>query len=161
MRNNPINRMDKLIKEKRHDVFPTKGNKRRPSQCERCGAVFIKGRWTWEQAGEIATKTTCPACRRIAGNLPAGFLEIKGAFFEEHRDEILNLIDNVEKTEKQTYPLERIIQIQKNGAHTLVTTTGIHIARRIGEALHRSYQGELSLQYADGEKRIRVSWQRD
>jgi len=41
-----------------------------------------------------------------------------------------------------------------------VTTTGIHVARRIGEALARAYKGDLSYQYAEGEKRIRVYWRR-
>jgi hypothetical protein len=50
--------------------------------------------------------------------------------------------------------------IEAGQNHTLVTTTGIHVARRIGEALGRAYKGDLSYQYADGEKRIRVYWQR-
>jgi len=48
-----------------------------------------------------------------------------------------------------------------NGKGTmLVTTTGVHLARRIGEALSRSYKGEFSFQYGDGEKTLRVYWER-
>ena len=36
--------------------------------------------------------------------------------------------------------------------HTLVTTTGVNIARRIGEAISRSYNGDFSFQYADGKR---------
>jgi hypothetical protein len=42
----------------------------------------------------------------------------------------------------------------------MIRTTGIHVARRIGDALSRAYQGELTLDYLDGEKSIRVSWER-
>lgn len=44
--------------------------------------------------------------------------------------------------------------------HTAITTTGIHLARRLGEALAKAYKGELSFHYADAEDTIRVSWQR-
>lgn len=108
-----------------------------------------------------AHNTLCPACRRTTENFPAGYVELGGAFFEIRKDEILNLVRNVEKTEKSAHPLERIIAISPNNHMTLVTTTGIHVARRIGEAIKRAYQGDYSIQYADGEKRIRVSWQRD
>ena len=43
---------------------------------------------------------------------------------------------------------------------TLVTTTGIHVARRIGESLARSYRGDLDCRYADGADSIRVTWAR-
>ena len=42
-----------------------------------------------------------------------------------------------------------------------ITTTGVHVARRIGDALGRSYQGDLNFTYGAGEKSIKVSWSRD
>lgn len=161
MRNTPNNRNDKLIQEKRHDAFPTKGDWPEPTQCHSCGAVFTKGRWTWETVNGKAHHTICPACRRTSENFPAGYIELKGAFFNARKDEILNLVRNTEKVEKSDHPLERIIAVQPNGQKTLITTTGIHIARRIGEAISRAYQGDYSMQYAEGEKLIRIFWQRD
>jgi hypothetical protein len=105
-------------------------------------------------------ETICPACRRIADNYPAGYVELKGTFFQEHHEEISNLVFNEEGREKNERPLERIISVKDNNDHTLVTTTGVHVARRIGEALARAYGGELSFQYLDGERSIRVFWQR-
>ena len=160
MQNVPF-RKDRLIREKRHDVHPTRGDWPEPTTCTQCGAVYTKGRWAWEERPPNANDTVCPACRRIASNYPAGFVEIKGRFYREHQDEIHNLIKNVEAQQKAARPLERLMNIAENPDHTLVTTTGIHIARRIGESLARAYQGELSFQYADGEKRIRVFWKRD
>jgi hypothetical protein len=43
---------------------------------------------------------------------------------------------------------------------TLVTTTGIHVARRIGEALSRAYKGDYTLSYANGDEQIQVTWHR-
>lgn len=50
--------------------------------------------------------------------------------------------------------------IEDNQDAVLLTTTGINLARRIGEALSRAYKGELTFQYGDGEESIRVYWQR-
>ena len=155
-----IYRKDRLIKEKRHDVYLKISKIPEPTQCSNCGALYINGHWTWNQVPEKVHIGSCPACQRIADNYPAGIIKISGTFFNEHREEILNLIFNIEKQEKGERALERIINIQDKNDHTLVTTTGIHIARRIGEALSRSYKGEFSFQYAEGEKTIRVNWQR-
>jgi hypothetical protein len=58
-------------------------------------------------------------------------------------------------------PLERIMTFAAEEEHFLVTTTGIHLARRIGEALKHACQGDLDLSYGDGEQSIRVTWRRD
>ena len=57
--------------------------------------------------------------------------------------------------------MERLMAISGEEDGTLVTTTGIHLARRIGEALNNAYQGELDFAYGDGEKSIRLTWLRD
>jgi hypothetical protein len=156
----PFGRKDRLIKEKRHDTYREYGKWPEPTQCPECWAVFVNGRWVWQEPPAETNHILCPACRRIADRHPAGYLEIKGAFFAEHRHEVLNLVRNVEKQEKEARPLERIIAITAEENRTLVTTTGVHIARRIGEALGRAYKGELSFQYPDAEQSIQVSWQR-
>lgn len=154
-------RKDRLIKQKRHDAYQGRHKWPEPAQCIDCGALLSNGRWTWKQPpNEKAVEVTCPACRRIVDRYPAGYIEIKGDFYTAHQKEILNLIRNVEKQEKGEHPLERIMTTSDESGHTLVTTTGVHIARRIGEALSQSYKGAYSFQYADGEKRIRVYWER-
>ncbi len=153
-------RKDRLIKEKLHNVYREGDKSPGPVVCQECGVLHANGRWSWEEAPEQAGETICPACRRIADRYPAGYIELSGSFFDERRDEVLNLVRNVEEREKAERPLERIMMVEAGQNHTLVTTTGIHVARRIGEALGRAYKGDLSYQYADGEKRIRVYWQR-
>jgi NMD protein affecting ribosome stability and mRNA decay len=160
MREQVYGRKDRLIKEKRHDVYQERSKLAEPTRCSQCGALFVNGRWTWQEAPPKSYETVCPACRRIAERFPAGSVEIRGLFFVEHRDEILNLIHNVEKQEKGEHPMERIISITPIGDHLLITSTGHHLARRIGEAVARAYKGELSFQYAEAEDSIRVRWQR-
>lgn len=152
---------NKLIKEKRHDVYQEREKWPEPTLCTKCGALFVNGRWSWKKPSGKANETTCPACRRIADRYPAGHIEIKGSFFEEHRDEILHLVGNVEEKEKNRHPLERIMSMSDEKGCTLITTTGIHVARRIGEALLRSYKGDLSFQYPKSDKSIRVYWERE
>lgn len=160
MSRNRQGRQDRLLKQKRHDAYRERGKLREPTICPECGALFANGRWCWATPPAKTNETLCPACRRTLDNLPAGYIELKGDFFREHYDEILNLTRNIEKQEKNERPLERIMAISDQKDHTMVTTTGVHIARRIGEALSRSYNGDFSFQYADEEKSIRVCWRR-
>ena len=153
-------RLDRLIKEKRKDTYKATNTMHEPAYCTECGATYINGRWTWKELDEEKHQTICPACKRTVDKYPAGYIEIKGNFFSRHANEISNLIRNTEKLEKTERPLERIMSRHFNRNKAVLTTTGIHIARRIGEALFRSYQGEFNFQYADGDKSIRVFWER-
>lgn len=157
----PYGRKDRLIKEKRHDVFQHRAKWPEPTLCPRCGAAFVGGRWTWKQVPEGTHHATCPACRRIAEHLPCGHIEISGAFAAEHRTDLLNLIRNVETREKNAHPLERIMELEENGGRVTVTTTGVHLARGIGDALTRAFKGDLSVDYSEEENRVRIKWERN
>ena len=153
-------RRDRLVKEQHHDTYREEKKWPEPTTCAECNSVYLEGRWTWYDPSAKANQVTCPACQRIADNYPAGHIELKGDFFRKHHEEMLNLIHNEEKQEKSEHPLERIMTITREDNHTLITTTGIHIARRIGEAISRAYSGDLSYTYGDSEKTIRVLWRR-
>lgn len=161
MTNSNYGRKDRLIKERRHDTYKPQKKLPENSLCEDCGALFSKGHWTWNDPPEKTHPTTCPACRRIADQYPAGIVQMRGNFYNQHRDEIWNLIRNVEKMEKQSHPMERIMNSSDESDTTILHTTGVHLARRIGEVIAHSFQGEFSFQYSDGEQNIRVMWQRD
>lgn len=154
-------RKDRLIKQKRHDSYREREKWPEPTLCSNCNALFVNGRWCWKEPPAKANTATCPACQRVSDNYPAGYIELKGDFYSSRRGEILNLVNNVEKQEKDYHPLERIMSILDENNHTMITTTGVHIARRIGEALSQSYKGDYAFQYADDEKRIRVYWERN
>ncbi len=153
-------RRDRLVEEKRHDTYRESGKWPEPTVCTECQAVFAQGRWSWKVEPPNPNRVVCPACQRISDNYPAGWLVLTGDFLGKHRSEIINLIRNEEEKEKGEHALERIMNIEENQEQTTITTTGIHIARRIGEAIANAYQGELNFQYGEGEKTIRMSWNR-
>ena len=153
-----IQRHDALFQERVHDAYKAKGKLPEPTVCAQCGAVFHEGRWQWRQAPANAHQGTCPACHRIHDHYPAGFLTLKGTFFQSHRDEIMHLVHNHEHHERAEHPLKRIMEVEEKDGATLVTTTDIHLARGIGEALHHAYQGELQYHYNPEQNLLRVSW---
>ena len=153
-------RNNRLIKQKRHDTYYNRSKLPEPTICEKCNVVFSNGRWTWKEIPANANKILCPACKRSADNYPAGKIKLSGLFYHEHQDEISNLIQNVETQEKNEHPMERIMRIKTNKDETILTTTGIHIARRIGEALSRAYNGKFNFNYLDEEEYIEVTWHR-
>jgi len=97
-------RRDRLIQEKRHDTYHERRKLPEPTMCSACGAVFIEGRWAWWEPAVNAHAIVCPACQRIKDNFHAGYLEIRGRFFGIHREEITNLIRNLEEQEKKHTP---------------------------------------------------------
>ena len=131
-----------------------------PTVCPDCKAVFAHGRWAWGDAPDDANAQICPACQRIQDRFPAGYVTIKGSFFTEHHDEIVALIENHEKKEKEQRPLQRIMAMEKIRDGLEVTTTDSHLARGIGEALQDAYKGELKLRYSRDENLLRASWRR-
>jgi len=153
-------RRDRLVKDPRHDTYKERGKCGKHTVCKGCGATFVKGRWSWQQAPAEYIEKMCPACQRIADDYPAGVVEISGDFFNRHRGEMINLIHNAEKIAKRAHPLERIMTIANHPDHAVIRTTGVHLARRIGENLTRAYQGNLDFRYGEAEKSIRVMWQR-
>ena len=132
-----------------------------PSQCPKCRSVFTGGRWTWETAGKDAHEQMCPACRRIEDRFPAGYILIKGAFFNEHREDIINLVKAREKRQKAERPLQRIMGMDETRDGFEITTTDSHLARGIAEALYDSYKGDLKVKYSRDENLVRAVWKRE
>ena len=155
-----IARHDGIFEEHIHDAYKTKGKLSEPTVCPQCSAVFHEGRWQWGKAPAEAHQETCPACHRIQDHFPAGFLTLQGAFFLTHREEIMQLVHNMEARERAEHPLKRIMAVEENDDSTLITTTDIHLARGVGEAIHHAYQGNLDFHYNPGENLLRVHWTR-
>jgi NMD protein affecting ribosome stability and mRNA decay len=154
-------RQDRLIHEWVHDPYQSKRKLPDPTVCPQCGAVFHQGRWTWLTRPEVAHEAQCPACQRVRDKYPAGFLSLHGGFLDQHRQEIVNLARHEEKAETAEHPLHRIMQIEEQTDGILITTTDIHLPRRIGEALHRAYQGELDFHYIEEGSTLDVHWTRE
>jgi NMD protein affecting ribosome stability and mRNA decay len=150
----------RIYDDKRIDPYRKSEKYKEPTQCPKCNALFINGRWTWNDTSEETNSALCPACRRIKDEYPAGIVTLSGSFLDEHRKEILHMIKNLEQTESQEHPLERIMGIEYENGSTIINTTGMHLARRFGNSLQQAYEGDLDISY-DAENFVRVSWHRD
>lgn len=155
----PIRR-DQLRQEREHDSYKLQHKLGEPVVCRECGAFFHAGRWQWGERPADAAEVVCPACQRIHDHFPAGFVHVGGAYFASHRDELLALIRHHEEKAKAAHPLARIIAIESTDNENLITTTDIHLARDLGEALHHACGGELEFHYNEDQKLLRVHWQR-
>ncbi len=149
---------DRLLMEREHDSYKIKGKLHDPSVCPTCRAVFHQDRWQWMPEPPGAMKHVCPACMRIHDHYPAGFVSLSGSFFVEHRDEVMLLLRAVEKQERERDPLKRIMAEEKHADSSLVTTTDIHLARLIGEAIQKTYQGELEFKLSPRRHLLQVNW---
>lgn len=157
-----LSQKDKLFKPELKDPYRDALRGKGPAFCGDCGASYQAGRWSWQaladQAG--AERTSCPACRRKADNAPAGTLTLSGPFVLAHHQEIVALINRVEDAEKSGHPLERLMRITPYSEGLLVTTTGVHLANRIGHALESAYHGQIDYRYSDERRRVDISWAR-
>ncbi|MCZ7594138.1 MAG: BCAM0308 family protein [Hyphomicrobium sp.] len=151
-----------LIEPHRHDPYKARHKLSSPSVCPQCGAVFCDGRWQWvEQTPEGAPKEVCPACHRANDRFPAGEIVLGGIFLKSHRDEILQLVRNIQEDQNVEHPMSRIIDIVDRDDAMVVMTTDIHLPRRIGHALEHAYKGKLDVHYNEEEYFVRVRWHRD
>ncbi len=154
-------RRDQLRVEREHDTYKLQAKLPGTAVCPDCGAVFQKGRWQWSSRRPAgATEFVCAACHRIRDRFPAGFVRVDGPYFLDHQNALTALIRHHEAREKTEHPMARLIAIEPVDDGVLVSTTDIHLARDIGEALHHAHQGELEFHYNEGEKLLRVHWHR-
>lgn len=153
-------RRDRLQQETLQDSYKSKGKLPEPTLCPDCRAVFHGGRWQWLEPPKDAHQETCPACHRIHDRFPAGYVSLSGEFLSAHEAEILQLVKHHEAREKAEHPMQRIMDIEMGEQDCQITTTDIHLARGIGDALHHAYQGELEYHYNPDQNLLRVSWSR-
>lgn len=154
---------DTLLQPQHHDRDMATQHIAGTAHCDGCGANFTAGRWSWQALDAHAKpeSITCPACKRIAAKAAAGTVTLSGAFVLAHREEILNLVRNTEEMERKEHALERLIGIADEGDALVVTTTGMHLANRIGHALDAAYDGLTRYTYSDDKTHLDVDWERD
>jgi hypothetical protein len=154
-------RRDRMLRERVHDSYKTRLKLPEPTVCPQCKAVFGQGRWQWTEAPAGANEELCQACHRINDAYPAGELTLRGEYLTAHKVEIMNLARNQEDLENGEHPLNRIMEMTDSGDTVLITTTDIHLPRRIGEAVHKAFKGEFDFKYDDEGYFIRADWRRD
>ena len=150
-----------MFEETVQDPYLDRKKLAEPSTCTDCGATYSKGSWKWGPSPEKTHASLCPACKRIHDKLPAGYVTLKGPYARQHGDDILALARHFAAHQKTEHPLKRIIAIAEDEAgNPLITTTDIHLARGIGEAIHKAHQGHLDYHYNHAEYLLRVQWER-
>jgi hypothetical protein len=142
----------------RHDPYAPKA-KYRSMRCGTCGAVYKAGRWQWSPA-DAGPLGTCPACKRVAERMPAGRITLEGPYAKAHEAELVRLARHEAEAERAEHPMHRIIDVQLQPAAIDITTTDIHLPRRIGEALRRAHDGDLTIAYSEDAYEVRVDWRR-
>jgi NMD protein affecting ribosome stability and mRNA decay len=151
-----------LLDEEQHDPYKSRGKLAEPTVCPQCGAAFKQGRWQWvDQRAEDAERPICPACMRVNDKYPAGELTLRGAFALRHAEEIKGLVRNVEEAEKSQHPLQRLIAVEDGKDSIVITTTGIHLPRRLGHAIEHAYKGQLETHYGEPGHFVRMVWTRE
>lgn len=142
------------------DAYRTTAKLEDPVQCPRCRAAYRKGRWTWNASPAGAAQQTCPACRRIEDDFPAGYVTLKGAFFEAHRDEVLGIVTARAARARAEHPMQRVIGVEPLAKGVRVTTTDIHLARGIAQSVQDAFKGDLDIKYSKDEQLVRATWSR-
>ena len=143
------------------DPYKRAAKLKEPTQCPQCRAVYHKGRWQWGPAPADAHQELCQACHRINDKFPAGTLTLAGDFVAAHRADMLAIVRHQEELEKKEHPLNRIMSIEEAADRIVITTTDIHLPRRIGEAVKRTFRGKLELQFDEDAYSARIDWRRD
>jgi hypothetical protein len=88
-------------------------------------------------------------------------ITLTGSFVREHRKELIHLARNNEVLENRDHPLNRIIKIEERPDSIVITTTDIHLPRRIAEAVRHAYKGDLELRYDEEGYFVRAEWRRE
>jgi cytochrome c553 len=150
-----------VMLESQHDAYRLREKLPEPSFCPLCSAVYEQGRWQWkEPLSAKAPHVLCSACRRQRDHQPAGIVRLAGQFLQRHRDELLQRVRNHAEHARAEHPMQRIMAIEDDGDAVVITTTDVHLARGIGEAVHQSFRGTLEVKPSPQQDLMRVNWQR-
>lgn len=138
------------------------------SYCTKCGVIYREKRWFMDPVELFRLKEdpsvgtiVCPACQKMADNVPGGFLTLSGEYLRKHEHEILELIKNTEEKARNKNPLGRIMEISQEGDVLTILTTIDKLAEKLGKEVFKAHSGELNYQWSHGENYVRVYWKRE
>ena len=159
-------RKNKLIRERIHDPYYEGRKYPDGVVCPDCSAIYQSGHWLWpkeEKNRDIppSDRYLCPACRRIQDRYPAGVVFLEGEYLTRRREEILNLVNRIVKEEKNKSPLRKVINREEKEGTIAIHFTDDHMARHLGDAIHRAHKGDLRMKYGEETRFLRVYWSRD
>jgi NMD protein affecting ribosome stability and mRNA decay len=140
------------------DPYRSTSKPAEPLCCLQCGAVYQDGRWNWSKRPATAHEVVCQACHRINDNYPAGVMTMRGLRSAGLKSEIRRLALHQEAAEHREHPLNRIMNIEDEADGLVISTTDIHLPRRIAEAVQRAYKGELEMHFDHDAYSVRIDW---
>lgn len=140
-----------------------------PAFCTRCEAAYVHGRWVVKGAAaknneehwRPPSPTVCPACKQIESGVVGGYFTLGGKFFDNHREDVENLIANEAEKALEDNPLSRIMKRTEADGKVTIETTTEHLVQRFGHALKKAFDGEVSYDFSHENKVSRVKWHRD
>jgi NMD protein affecting ribosome stability and mRNA decay len=136
--------------------------------CGDCRALYQGKRWFFDVAlhdklvgaGKVR-QVVCPTCRKIKEHYVEGYLTLSGEFLGQHQDEIVTLLKKEAAKVGNRSVDDRIIQmVPEGGGKLVVETTTEKLAQHLGRALRKAYKGDLSFQWSEPNKFVRVYWSR-
>jgi len=142
------------------DPYKRPGKMPEAAACPQCGAVYRAGRWHWGTRPADAHDVVCQACHRINDRYPAGVITVANTLTATEKADMLNLVRHQGTAEKAEHPMNRIIAVDEGPAAIVITTTDIHLPRRIGEAIERAFHGKHTTHFDAGGYFVRVNWGR-
>lgn len=148
----------RLVKPKEHDTYAREKKARDAFVCDECGVVQHAGKWRWGAAPLTdAHGGLCPACERIRDRYPAGTIEIPSSLFDDE-SELSSLIRREELGEREEHPLERVMSIETFEDGMRITTTGIHMARRLAGRLGKRFRQQPRMHYGPEQHFVHVAF---
>ncbi|NOR18306.1 ATPase [candidate division WOR-3 bacterium] len=152
------------LKPHLQDPYLLRKSYKEPTLCPRCGLVYRRRRWQRMSdfdPGLAVEQHKCPACRKEEDHYVMGIVYISGDFFNQRRDEIVNMLKNEEEKEVDHNPLDRIMGIVEDKDGVRVETTSESLAVHLGRMLYHSYGGDVEYKFSDEQKLARVFWHRE
>ncbi len=136
--------------------------------CEDCHALYQGKRWFFDEklygklagAGKVR-QVVCPTCRKIKDHYVEGYLTLSGEFLVEHKDETRHAPGKGSRpggeAQRATTASSRWCRKERK---LVVETTTEKLAQHLGRAVYKAYKGELSFQWGDPNRFVRVYWSR-
>lgn len=152
------------LKPHLQDPYLSRKSHKEPTLCPRCGLVYRRRRWQRMSDFDpslAVEQHKCPACRKEEDHYVMGIVYISGDFFNQRRDEIVNMLKNEEEKEVDHNPLDRIMGIIEDKDGVRVETTSESLAVHLGRMLYHSYGGDVEYKFSDEQKLARVFWHRE
>ena len=119
--------------------------------CNDCGAAYFKKRWTHglekinvgDKRNTPVSFSTCPACAMIKNHQYEGRIIIKN-LPEKYQAELEGLVRGFSKRAFERDPMDRLVEIKKDGGNWVITTTENEMANKVAHHIKESLRATKS-----------------